>query len=71
MPRRYIKILKISQAHLAPNMSLIRWREILGRYPTLNGRLDSLTDNDLDRIIAEIKQIVLFGNGSDPPAEPI
>jgi hypothetical protein len=65
---RHTKILKISQAHLAPNMSLVKWCEILYRYPILGGRLDSLTDSDLDRITADIKRVVLFGGAADPPA---
>ena len=50
---RYTKILKISQAHLAPGMSLNKWKSILNKYQIKN--LDSVPDNVLNQTLQEIE----------------
>jgi hypothetical protein len=67
---RQVKLLKIGQAHLAQNMDLIKWREIVNKYPTLSGRLDSLPDEDIDRIIAEIGEFVRGHKFGNKPGQP-
>lgn len=70
MTSRHTKLLKIGQAHLAQNMNLIKWREIINKYPTLSGRLDSLPDEDIDRIIVEIGEVVRRHQFGNKPGQP-
>lgn len=62
MISRRVKLIRIGQAHLARNMNLIKWREITERYNYGPGRLnlDSLSDNDLDRLLADIKRVIFL-----------
>jgi hypothetical protein len=53
---RWRKLLKLGQAHLAPGMSLQRWRDLLDLYDI--GELLDAPDNRLDGLIAEISEIV-------------
>lgn len=67
---RWLKILRLSQAHLAPGMSLHRWQTILAAHGLLlpspgrrgeGGKVDpwpTVTDATLDALVAEISAIV-------------
>ena len=59
---RWLKILKISQAHLAPGMNLQRWRAILDSHQ-VGQSWDPVSDDTIDHIIAEISAIVRQENG--------
>lgn len=55
------KILHICQGHVAPGMSLIRWREILaahGVFPDWSGSWDGVSDVQVAGIFQEIAGIV-------------
>jgi hypothetical protein len=61
---RHIKILKISQAHLLPGMSLYKWGIIiLNKYCIRN--LDTLSDKSLDQILQDIENAKNIQNESD------
>lgn len=59
-PSRWLKIHKIGQAHLAPGMCLHKWQAILNRHGVGDGRYawQSISDETIDQIIAEIATIV-------------
>lgn len=54
---RWRKILHIGQAHLAPGMSLKRWRQILDRHG-VGDSWNGVSDGTIDKIVAEIGEIV-------------
>lgn len=54
MVSRHVKILTISQGHLAPGMNLIKWRNILAKYQVRD--LKKLSNPTLDQIIIDIEQ---------------
>lgn len=54
---RWRKILHIGQGHLAPGMSLQRWREILDRHDVKDS-WSGVSDEVIDKIVAEIGAIV-------------
>jgi hypothetical protein len=59
MVRRYavdrrIKLIRIGQAHLAPGMSLEKWREILEWYGALGRPWETVEDAALDAIIEAV-----------------
>jgi hypothetical protein len=60
---RWLKILKISQAHLAPGMNLQRWQEIIARHQVGND-WETVGDQVIDEIITEITAIVQQARGA-------
>jgi hypothetical protein len=69
MISRERKILHISQAHLAPGMSLDRWREILRRHNVpldQAGAWEKVTDETIEVIWNEIAGIVSGSRQSQP-----
>lgn len=53
---RWRKLQRLGQAHLAPGMSLQRWRDLLDLYDI--GELFDAPDKRIDGLIAEISEIV-------------
>lgn len=53
---RWRKLQRLGQAHLAPGMSLQRWRDLLDLYDI--GELADAPDRRIDGLIAEISEIV-------------
>lgn len=67
------KILRICQAHTAPGMSLVRWREILAAYsvfPADNGDWSGVADDQVDAIFNQVAGIVKAAR-ANRPAETI
>lgn len=68
MISRARKILRISQAHVAPGMSLVRWREILavwGAFPDPAGSWDGISDAQVDGIFEDIAAVVKAARETD------
>lgn len=65
---RTTKINKISQAHLAPGMSLARWQEIMNRHGLAHRRnWTGVSEETIDAIIAEISAIVINARKKENP----
>lgn len=58
------KLLKIGQAHLAPGMTLAKWKEILNRNNVIN--LSDTPEETLNSIIDEIKAVVMAAKQKCP-----
>ena len=59
MKTRFVKILKISQSHLAPGMNRDKLQDLLDRrmiYQPINW--DRISDQELDQMVQEILDVV-------------
>lgn len=54
---RWLKLQRIGQAHLAPGMTLARWREILDRHG-VGSDWSAVDDATVDAVVTEIGSIV-------------